>query len=346
MVSRLSPPLRVAVIGTGYFSRFHYAAWQRMPDVELVALHALDEQTGKAIQHEFGVNHTFSDVNTLLDQSQADLIDIVTPPASHATLIEQCLNHDKAVVCQKPFCNSVDEATNLVSGLQERKSFVAVHENFRFQPWYQEIKKLLDTKILGNIYEINFDLRPGDGQGPAAYLDRQPYFQTQSRFLIQETGIHFIDVFRFLLGDITGLFARLDKLNPNIAGEDAGLIVMEFENGARGILNANRLADHPATNTRLTMGEMRIEGSAGSLYLNGAGQIHTRVHGSVELVEHNYQWTDTDFGGDCVYNANRHIAEHLLYGKPIQNLAHEYIVNRKLEEAAYQSAASASWVRL
>jgi len=341
-----SSPLRVAVVGAGYFSRFHYAAWKRMPDVELVALHALDEEQGKTLQNEFDIQHRFSDLSLLLEQSGADVIDVITPPTSHASIIEQCIEHDKAVICQKPFCHSLAEAEHIASRVATLNAFVAVHENFRFQPWYQEIKQIIDSAQLGDIYEINFDFRPGDGQGNNAYLERQPYFQNQKRFLIQETGVHFIDVFRYLLGDITGLFARLTKLNPVIAGEDAGVIVMEFKNGARGILNANRLADHCAKDTRLTMGEMRIEGSAGSVYLNGMGQIHRRAHGSTDLHEHNYQWHDIDFGGDCVYKTNRHIVDHLLYQTPVYNRAAEYLKNRQIEERIYASAKSGRWLHL
>ena len=218
-----------------------------------------------------------------------------------------------------------------------------MHDNFRFQPWYQEIKRLLDTQCLGQLYEIQFNFRPGDGQGPKAYLDRQPYFQTQPRFLIQETGIHFIDVFRYLVGDINGVFARLTKLNPAIAGEDAGIVLMEFNNGVRGVLNANRLSDHAAKNTRLTMGEMRIEGSKGVLTLDGDGVVSTREHGSTGTLTHPIEWQDIDFGGDCVYNTARHIADHLLTGSPVVNLAQNYLTNRLIEAAVYESNKRAQW---
>ena len=54
---------------------------------------------------------------------------------------------------------------------------LVVHENFRFQPWYREAKRLVDAGMLGALHAVAFRLRPGDGQGPRAYLDRQPYFQ-------------------------------------------------------------------------------------------------------------------------------------------------------------------------
>ena len=49
------------------------------------------------------------------------------------------------------------------------------------------------------------------------------------RFLIHETAIHLIDTFRFLLGEVSGVSARLRQLNTHIQGEgDAGLVLFEF----------------------------------------------------------------------------------------------------------------------
>ena len=335
-------PLKVALIGTGYFGRFHYAAWQRMPDVQLVGLLTQDSAEALEFQKVFGVEAIYRDEGELFD-SDATLIDIVSPPHTHADFIHQCVQSQKAVVCQKPFCQSIDEAIATVQYIQNNDAFVVVHENFRFQPWYEQIKRLLDSNCLGDVYEISFNFRPGDGQGENAYLDRQPYFQTQPRFFIQETGIHFFDVFRYLIGDITGVFARLAKLNPVIAGEDSGMVIVEFENGVRGLLNGNRLSDHAANNTRLTMGEMRIEGSDGVLTLDGDGVIRIRKQGCSDAKAHDYQWQDIDFGADCVYRTNRHIADHLLNGLPIQNLAEDYLQNRLVEEAVYLSDKTGQW---
>jgi len=335
--------LRVAIIGTGYFSRFHYAAWQRMPDVELVGILTLDQSEASQFQQEFGVKATYPDLTSMLEHSDANLVDIVSPPPTHADFIRQCVDNNLAVMCQKPFCQSVSEAVDVVDYIKQREALVVVHENFRFQPWYQQIKNIIESEQLGQIFEVNFNFRPGDGQGSRAYLDRQPYFQKQERFFIQETGIHYVDVFRYLFGEVDGLFARLVKLNPAIAGEDAGVVIMDFVGGARGILNGNRLSDHATDNTRRTMGEMRIDGSRATLTLNGNGQIHIREFGSSSWTEHQFDWQDIEFGGDCVYHTNRHFADHLLKGTPVQNLAQAYLINRQIEDAIYQSNDSGQW---
>lgn len=339
-----NPKLRIAVVGTGYFSQFHLAAWQRMDDVELVAVCSPDDAQAKHCQQQFNIPQRYTHLSTLIEQCDVNLVDLITPPSSHRELILECVKSDKAVICQKPFCESLRQAEQLVNHISEQDGFVAVHENFRFQPWYQQIKSILQSGKLGDLYEIRFTLRPGDGQGPNAYLQRQPYFQTQKRFLIQETGVHFIDVFRYLFGEINGLFARLSQLNPAITGEDAGMVLFEFTNGARGLLNANRLSDHSADDTRRTMGEMHIEGSLGTLSLNGNGNIYLRDFGSNEPEQHQFDWLDNGFGGDCVFNTNRHIADHLLYGKNVHNVAADYLANRRIEEKVYESARRGQWL--
>lgn len=338
--------LRVAVIGTGYFSQYHYRAWQRMSDVQIVALHAVDRKGGQTVADEFGVATVFTDINELLESTKPDLVDIVTPPQSHVDIVRQCIAHHIPCICQKPFCNNFTEASLLIKDIQAANATVVVHENFRFQPWYRKLQHLLAEKRIGDVYEVRFNLRPGDGQGVSAYLDRQPYFQQQSKFLIQETGVHFIDVFRYLFGDITGVFARLTTLNPVITGEDAGIVLMEFANGVRGVLNGNRLADHASDNHRRTMGEMYIEGSGGSLALDGYGTIRYRGHGEEQSHVCNYTFEDLEFGGDCVYLTNRHVVDHLLGDASLENEASAYLINRKIEEAIYKSHETGSWIAI
>ena len=115
---------------------------------------------------------------------------------------------------------------------------MVVHENFRFMPWYRFIKTALDDDVNGGLLQATFRLRPGDGQGPKAYLDRQPYFQTMRRFEVQETAVHWVDLFRFLPGPPVSVYADLRRLNPAIAGEDAGIILFERQGGCERSLTA------------------------------------------------------------------------------------------------------------
>lgn len=338
--------LNVVVIGGGYFANFHINAWQRLPQVNLVAIVEQNVAKHKDLKDK---TITTSSSNTVITDSlrdavsnfDVDIIDIATPPHTHHALITEAISFKCSfVVCQKPFCGSYASAKAIHKSIAESTTTVVIHENFRFQPWYRTIKTVLENNTLGTTLQAQFRLRPGDGQGPDAYLERQPYFRDMDRFLIHETGIHYIDVFRFLFGEPSALSAELRRLNPAIKGEDAGYFVFHYDNGLRVHFDGNRLLDHAADNSRLTMGEMLIEGTQGSLTLNGTGEILWREYRQTLWQPIDYQFDDNDFGGDCVYHTQKHIVSHLLNNTPLENNLEEYLRNLELEEAVYEASAT------
>ncbi len=326
--------LRVAMVGAGYFSQFHVDAWGRMPRADLAGVCdrnlAAAEATGAP---------AFDDLEAMLAAVSPDILDVVVPPVTHAETLRIAFAHGvKHVICQKPFCRTLDEAKVIAAEAEATGVTLIVHENFRFQPWFRFIKGVLESGELGELQQVSFRLRPGDGQGPRAYLDRQPYFQKMERLLVHETAVHFIDTFRYLLGDPTAVYADLRRLNPVIAGEDAGFFIMDHPNGVRSLFDGNRHIDHIATNTRWTMGEALVEGTKGVLELLGDGTVWKREFGSLEraLV---FTPTTEGFAGDCVYALQEHVVAGVLDGAPFENLAREYLTIVTIEEAVYRSDA-------
>ena len=338
--------LRVATIGAGYFSAFHHDAWARIPEVELVAVCDADAGKAQAFAKRFRIPNTFTDVAAMLDAVGPDLVDIATPPATHLALIRETTSRRLPTICQKAFCRSLDEAETAVGLAAAADTLLVVHENFRFQPWHQELKRQLDAGRIGELYQVSFRLRPGDGQGPGAYLDRQPYFQEMERFLVHETAIHLIDVFRCLLGEPESVMARLTRLNPAIKGEDSGVMLLEFEDNRRALFDGNRLVDHVAQNRRLTMGELLAEGSTGVIRLDGDGRLFHRGVGKNDEAEITYDWQDRGFAGDSVHAFQRHVVEHLLGRGQIATLASDYLANLRIEEAVYRASAEGRLVTL
>jgi len=329
--------LRLATAGAGYFSQFHFDAWQRIPEVELVGVCNQTVEKAQSIVDTFG-GAAFSDFQKMVNEVRPNIVDVITPPETHDAYVTAALHAGAHVICQKPFTANLATAGRLAALAREKGLRLVVHENFRFQPWYRKIKSELDAGRVGQVYQLRFCLRPGDGQGPDAYLARQPYFQKMPRFLIHETGVHWVDTFRYLLGRPQCVFADLRQLNPAIAGEDAGLVLFTYEDNRRAILDGNRLSDHVAENRRRTMGEMLIEGEKGTLLLTGDGAVRFRAFGSNEWQELPYDWQDKGFGGDCVYALQRHAIEGILKKQPIENEAFEYLDVIVAEAAIYESA--------
>jgi predicted dehydrogenase len=332
-------PLRVATIGAGYFSQFHHDAWARMEDVRLVAVCDQDACKAAEFVKRYGVATSYSDPAVMLDVEKPDLLDIVTPPASHLPLIRLAAARGINTICQKPFCRDLVEARAAASIAEADGIHLVVHENFRFQPWYAVIKRRIDDGDLGDLHQVTFRLRPGDGQGPRAYLDRQPYFQTLQHFLVHETAIHFVDTFRFLLGEYRSVFAELRRINPVIAGEDGGFLIFEHVSGVRSLFDGNRLIDHAAENKRLTMGEMLVEGTRAVLRLDGNGCLYRRAFGENTEHEIAYNWTRLGYAGDSVMRLQRHVVDAIRGRGALINSARDYLRCLEIEAALYQSAS-------
>lgn len=338
-------PLRVALVGAGYFAQFHLDAWRRMHGASLVAVCDRDPATHAHVKRTDERIPVYADIDAMLDAEDPDLADIATPPETHAALVANAAARGIDIICQKPLAPTREEAVGIVEGCEDANVTLAVHENIRWTPWHREIGRLIGAGKIGRLHRIGMRLRPGDGQGADAYLSRQPYFQTMPRFLIHETAIHWIDTFRYLMGEITGVFARLERLNPVIAGEDAGVVIFAFENGSAGVFDGNRLNDHVSDNPRRTMGEMWVEGSAGVMRLDGAARLWWKPHGEAE-VEHDYPWEDRGFAGDAVAATQAHIVSHLRDGEPLENSGRAYLRNLDVEDAIYRSNEEGRWVDL
>lgn len=336
--------LRVLTIGAGYFAPFQLEAWQAL-GVALVGLCDTDAERARTLAQRFGIAHTATDSAALLDQLQPDLVDIVTPPWAHAALVQLCQQRGIAAICQKPFGADWAQAQAMAQAATQSGVMLAIHENFRFTPWFRECRRLLDTGFLGDVHALSFRLRPGDGQGPQAYLDRQPAFQRMPRFLVRETAIHFIDTFRYLLGEVRAVSAVLRQINPHIAGEDAGLIVLEMERGCSALFDGNRLNDHSATNPRRTMGEMWLEGTHGVLRLDGDARLWWKPHHQTERAWAYDHGDDTAFGGAC-RALQAHVLRHLQDGTALENSAQDYLQNLRIQEAIYQAHATGQRVVL
>lgn len=334
---QLDNPIAIACIGAGYFARFHVDAWMRLPGAELVAICDQDEAKAQALAAEFGVPQVFTDVATMCAAVDFTVADIITPPATHLALVQLVTAQGKHVICQKPLADTLAEAETIYRTCVRAQKRFMVHENFRFQPWHRELKRQLSAGAIGDkVHTITQRMRMGDGWPADAYLDRQPYFRTMPRLLLHETGIHYIDILRYLIGDVSEVFAKLRTLNPNIAGEDCALVLLDFANGAQGIIDGNRYNEANHSNPRYTFGTTVIEGNKGTLRLYLDGRLTLQKLGETER-DISYHHEAKGFAGDCVYAIQEHFLEALRTGTPFETGGEDYLRSLAVLEAAYKS---------
>lgn len=337
-----SLPLRGAIIGAGYFAGYQAEGWQRVSDVEIVAVVDPVLERAQTFAKQWQITAVYPDVAALFAHETLDFVDIATRPDSHVALVEAAAAQQIHVICQKPMAPTWDECVAMVQHCREAQVRLLIHENWRWQAWYREIKTLIDADVLGPIFHLGFCMRSGDGRGAEPY-PVQPYFRDMPQLLIYETLVHFLDTFRFLAGEIASVFCQTHHLNPHIVGEDCVLIQLEFVNRAQGLIDANRIAG--AVPPDVAFGVLTLEGERGALRMNGQGDLFVTRYGQPE-VQHHYEKPSHGYKGDSVKAAQEHFAACLRTGAPCESEGSEYLKTARAMFACYEAAATGAKVQL
>ncbi len=140
--------LRVGIIGAGDISSYHAEAYLKLPDVEICAF--ADPVTSKAekLCARFG-GKVFSSLDEVLDEGDADIIDICSPDFLHTVQAEKALKAGKHVLCEKPIGLRLGEAERVVKLAEESGSVFMVGQVLRFFPEYEWIRSFISRGILG-----------------------------------------------------------------------------------------------------------------------------------------------------------------------------------------------------
>ncbi len=146
--------LKGVCVGAGYFSHFQYEAWDRIPEVEITGVCNRHLDKAVAMARKYGIEQVrqWKNLDVLLDQTKPDFIDIITPPETHLEVVQLAARKGINVICQKPLAPTLEQSRQLVDVAKNAGIRFLVHENWRWQPWYREIKRQLDTGILGQLY--------------------------------------------------------------------------------------------------------------------------------------------------------------------------------------------------
>ncbi len=337
--------MRGVALGAGYFAPYHYEAWTRIPEAEIVAMFNPTEDRAAPIMARYGVPRYYGNWKEMIDREAPDFVDIITPPETHEEICRYAAERGVHVICQKPLAPTYDVSRRIVESASAAGVRLMVHENFRWQPWYRVIKQIQSDGVIGDFTHLVFSMRTGDGWGEDAYLARQPFFRDYPRLLVYETGVHFIDTFRFLLGEVVSVYAQLRRLNAVIKGEDAGQLILTFASGATAIWDANRYNEEETAFPRFTFGTMRIDASRGHLTMNTDSTIRIKPLGEPSR-DVDYPRTNVNFAGDCVYFLQRHFVDCMLSGRDFESNGGDYLATIRVVEAAYESARLGQVVRL
>ncbi|MGH9833921.1 MAG: Gfo/Idh/MocA family protein [Blastocatellia bacterium] len=335
-------PMKGVMIGAGYFAQFQAEAWRRVEGARIVAV--ADAAPGRAeeFSERWGIARADRNVAEMLERERPDFVDIITRPDSHLKLVELAAHHEAHVICQKPMAPSWKECLAMINACAEARVRLFIHENWRWQPWYREIKRLLDQGVIGKPFYASFVMRNSDGRGSEPY-PAQPYFRGMERLLVYEMVVHFLDTFRFLLGEIKSVFCQMGRINPVIKGEDYTLIQLAFENGACGLIDANRVSG-PARREPLSE-ELVVEGDRGKVRLARDGRIWLDEYGEAEKLR-DYAVPIEGYRGDSARATQQHFISCLRTGERCESEGDDYLKTVAAVFACYDSVETGQAISL
>jgi D-apiose dehydrogenase len=271
--------LRGALIGCGFFAINQLHGWADAKGAKIVALCDLNEDRLRVAGEEFGLAARFTDARTMLEAIRPDFVDIATTVASHRALVELAAELKIPAICQKPFAQNMADAKAMVAACENAGVPLMVHENFRWQSAIMRVREVLQRGDIGTPFWGRVSFRSAHD-----VFSAQPYLAQGQRFIVEDLGIHALDVARFLLGDVVNLSARITRINPKIKGEDVATILLDHGNGLASVVDcsyASRLETETFPQTLI-----EIEGTLGSVRLGqgyklavttAAGTRHTDV---------------------------------------------------------------------
>ncbi|TIN30737.1 MAG: Gfo/Idh/MocA family oxidoreductase [Mesorhizobium sp.] len=252
--------LRGALIGCGFFAVNQMHAWRDIAGASIVAICDRDPERLEIVGDQFGIAKRYTDAAELFAGESLDFVDIATTAPSHRPLVEMATAHRVPVICQKPFAPTLADAKAMVRACAQAGVPLMVHENFRWQSPIQAVRAVLDSGEIGTPFFGRISFR-------SAYdvFSGQPYLATGKRFIIEDLGIHILDIARFLLGDVSVITTRTVRINPGISGEDVATMLMDHHSGATSVVDcsyATKLATEPFPETLI-----EIDGSDGTIRL-------------------------------------------------------------------------------
>lgn len=192
--------IKVAVIGCGSIANAaHIPAYMKNEDAEIVYFcDIIPERAEKAVA-DYGCGKAITDYHEILNDPEIVAVSVCTPNYAHASIAIECLRAGKHVLCEKPAARTYAEALEMQKAQHETGKILNIGVVNRFNTGVNELKKLIDEGVLGNIHHVYVSFRahrsiPGLG---GAFTTKA----IAGGGALIDWGVHFLDIVMYCCGD-------------------------------------------------------------------------------------------------------------------------------------------------
>ncbi len=271
--------IRVALLGTKFMGKAHSQAYRNVnmffpkaPKVEMKVICGRNKKQTEEARELFGWQEASTNWKSVVKRPDIDLVDVSTTGDMHCPMVLAAVAAGKHIICEKPLANTLPEAHKMLAAVERAGVRHMLMHNYRRVPAVALAKKMIEEGRLGKIYHFRARYLQDWAMSPDLHLVWRFNAKTAGSGALGDLGAHIIDLARYLCDEITEIASALDtfiqerpaapgsKRKLKVTVDDAAVMVVRFQNGALGTLEASRFACG-----RKNQNTFEINGEKGSL---------------------------------------------------------------------------------
>ena len=188
--------VKVGIIGTGSISNFHLQAYQKLDNVEVVAVCDLNKERVENYAKKYKIKNVFIDYHEMFKMKDLDAVSVTTWNSGHASISMAALEAGKNVLCEKPLAMNAQEAEKMVETAKKTGKLLMVGFVRRFGENTRLLKKSVENEELGTIYYAKTGVIRRWGNPGGWFADKK----CSGGGPVIDLGVHVIDLVRYLTG--------------------------------------------------------------------------------------------------------------------------------------------------
>lgn len=246
--------IRWGILGTGVIAHKFAEGLAVLPDAVLTAVGSREERTATNFATQYAVPQAHASYESLAQDPTVDVIYIATPHVFHLENSLLCLQHGKAVLCEKPFTMNRRQAETIFSLAEAKGLFVMEAMWTYFLPAITMVRQLLQDGVIGEVRMLTADF----GYRAAIDPHGRHFSPTLGGGALLDVGIYPLALAHMIFGPPTQI-TSMAHLGETGVDEQAA-IILGYEKGELALL-------HTAVRTE-TVQEAVIMGTNGRLKIH------------------------------------------------------------------------------
>ncbi|HXF27562.1 MAG TPA: Gfo/Idh/MocA family oxidoreductase [Bryobacteraceae bacterium] len=228
--------VKTGIIGSQFEADIHAASFQIMPEeAEVIAVASPTPGHAKELAERYRIPKVFLNYREMLKDPDIEMVTITAPNQLHARLAIDIAKAGKHVVCEKPLCMTLAEADDMIDVCRRQGVLLMYAEELFFTPKYLKAKEMADQGAFGKVYLVK--------QSEKHFGPHSDWFWDVERSgggVMMDMGCHGIAFCYWFLGrsPVKSVYAQMGTYvhKEKTKGDDDSLCILEFENGAVGVV--------------------------------------------------------------------------------------------------------------